>query len=124
MLVFGFCAALTALTTVASVLPLGPGLYVVLLIIAAGSLGLFPCYYSMSQETSERHMGKTAGLLGALAWLVSSPMQSVFGKIVDRTHSYDAGLAVAGIAPVVALVALLFLWPSETVGDRVQSLEG
>jgi ACS family hexuronate transporter-like MFS transporter len=114
MLVFGFCAALTALTTVASVLPLGPGLYVVLLIIAAGSLGLFPCYYSMSQETSERHMGKTAGLLGALAWLVSSPMQSVFGKIVDRTHSYDAGLAVAGIAPVVALVALLFLWPSET----------
>jgi ACS family hexuronate transporter-like MFS transporter len=109
---------------VASILPLGPGLYVVLLIIAAGSLGLFPCYYSMSQETSERHMGKTAGLLGALAWLVSSPMQSVFGKIVDRTHSYDAGLAVAGIAPVVALVALLFLWPSETVGDRVQSSEG
>lgn len=124
MLVFGFCAALTALTTVASILPLGPGLYVVLLIIAAGSLGLFPCYYSMSQETSERHMGKTAGLLGALAWLVSSPMQSVFGKIVDRTHSYDAGLAVAGIAPVVALVALLFLWPSETSRLNKKSTPG
>jgi len=124
MLVFGFCAALTALTTVASVLPLGPGLYVVLLIVAAGSLGLFPCYYSMSQETSERHMGKTAGLLGALAWLVSSPMQTVFGKIVDRTHSYDAGLAVAGIAPVVALVALLFLWPSETSRHNKKSTPG
>jgi sugar phosphate permease len=111
MLVFGFCAGLTALTTVASVLPLGGELYLVLLIIAAGSLGLFPCYYSMSQESSERHMGKTTGLLGALAWLVSSPLQSAFGKFVDTTRSYDEGLAMAGIAPVVAFVVLLCLWP-------------
>jgi hypothetical protein len=41
----------------------------------------------------------------------------MFGKTVDETHSYDAGLAVAGIAPVVALVALLFLWPGETSRD-------
>jgi hypothetical protein len=51
-------------------------------------------------------------------------MQTVFGKIVDRTHSYDEGLAVAGIAPVVALVALLFLWPGETSRNDAKSMQG
>ena len=114
LLVFGVCAALTSLTFVAARLPLGWALYSVLLIVAAGSLGLFPCYYSLSQETSERHMGKTTGLLGALAWLVSSPMQKEFGRVVDETHSFDEGLAWAGLAPLVALIALLALWPCET----------
>ena len=114
LIVFALCTALTSLTVVAARLSLGWPLYAVLLIVAAGSLGLFPCYYSLAQETSERHMGKTAGLLGALAWLVSSPMQKVFGKIVDETHSFDKGLASAGLAPVIALIALIFLWPRET----------
>ncbi|MFN8706962.1 MAG: MFS transporter, partial [Planctomyces sp.] len=55
--VFAFCAVLTSLTFVAAYLPLGWSLYGTLLIVAAGSLGLFPCYYSYSQETSEEHMG-------------------------------------------------------------------
>jgi len=114
LLVFGTCAALTSLTFVAASLPLGWGLYGVLLIVAAGSLGLFPCYYSLSQETSERHMGKTTGLLGALAWLVSSPMQKEFGRVVDETHSFDEGLAWAGLAPLIALVVLFVAWPRET----------
>ena len=118
LLVFGLCAAMTLLTIVASTLPLGWGLYGVLLIVAAGSLGLFPCYYSLAQETSERHMGKTAGLLGALAWLVSSPMQTAFGRVVDKTHSFDKGLAWAGIAPMIALVALIILWPRETTASQ------
>ena len=59
-------------------------------------------------------MGKTTGLLGALAWLVSSPMQKEFGRVVDETHSFDEGLAWAGLAPLVALIALLALWPCET----------
>ena len=111
--VFGFCAALTSMTFVAARLPLGWALYSVLLIVAAGSLGLFPCYYSLSQETSERHMGKTTGVLGALAWLVSSPIQTLFGRIVDDTHSYDGGLAWIGLAPFVALFVLLVAWPRE-----------
>lgn len=114
LLVFGTCAMLTSLTFVASTLPLGPPLYGALLIVAAGSLGLFPCYYSLSQEASERHMGKTAGLLGALAWLVSSPVQKAFGAIVDKTKSFDQGLALAGLAPFIALVILLVAWPRET----------
>ena len=126
LLVFGICSGLTSLTIVAARLPLGWGLYGVLLIVAAGSLGLFPCYYSLSQETSERHMGKTTGLLGALAWLVSSPMQKAFGRVVDETHSFDKGLAWAGLAPLIALVALVIVWPREitstsaAVSNRVQ----
>ena len=118
--VFGLCAALTALTGVAAILPLGWKLYCVLLIVAAGSLGLFPCYYSLAQETSERHMGKTAGLLGALAWLVSSPMQKAFGRVVDQTHSFDMGVALAGFAPFIALLALLVLWPRESAKDETR----
>ncbi len=114
LLVFGVCAALTSLTFVAAELPLGWGLYSVLLMVAAGSLGLFPCYYSLSQETSERHMGKTTGLLGAFAWLVSSPMQKEFGRVVDKTHSFNEGLAWAGLAPLIALVVLFVAWPRET----------
>lgn len=114
LLVFGVCAAMTSLTMVAASLPLGWGLYAVLLVVAAGSLGLFPCYYSLAQETSDRHMGKTSGLLGALAWLISAPAQKAFGKIVDETHSFDKGLGWAGIAPVLALIVLMAAWPRDT----------
>ncbi|MFN9719197.1 MAG: MFS transporter [Planctomycetota bacterium] len=113
LLVFCICAALTSLTVVASLLPSGPALYSVLLIVAAGSLGLFPCYYSYTQEASENHMGKTGGLLGALAWLISSPIQKMFGKVVDETHSYDTGLALAGLAPIVAVITLALTWPKD-----------
>jgi ACS family hexuronate transporter-like MFS transporter len=118
LLVFGTCAALTSLTIVVARLPLGWGLYGVLLIVAAGSLGLFPCYYSLSQETSEGHMGKTTGLLGAIAWLVSSPMQKEFGRVVDETHSFDQGLAWAGLAPLIALVVLFVVWPREATSSH------
>ena len=114
LLVFAICAVFTSLTFVAARLPLGWGLYSVLLIVAAGSLGLFPVYYSLSQETSERHMGKTIGLLGALAWLVSGPTQKLFGRVVDETHSFDAGLAWAGLTPFIALIMLIILWPRES----------
>ncbi len=114
LIVFGFCAAMTSMTFIAANLRLGWGLYGVLLIVAAGSLGLFPVYYSLSQETSERHMGKTTGLLGALAWLVSSPIQTLFGRVVDETHSFDAGLAWAGLTPMIALIMLVILWPRES----------
>ena len=64
-------------------------------------------------------MGKTTGLLGALAWLVSSPMQKEFGRVVDETHSFDAGLSWAGLAPLIALVVLFVAWPREiTLSDR------
>lgn len=112
IIVFSCCCLLTGLTGVIPWLKLGPALYAVLLFVAAGCLGLFPCYYSMSQDVSERHLGKATGLLGALGWLISSPVQKMFGSYVDKTGSFDDGLALAGFAPLLGLIVLLLVWPA------------
>ena len=110
VLVFGFCAALSALTTVAAFLPKGPALLAVLLLIAAGTLGLFPCYYSFSQDLGRQHVGKISGLLASLGWLISAPTHKWFGREIDATHSYDLGIALLGWAPLIGFAALLLLW--------------
>lgn len=110
ILIFGICGVCTSLTVVAAALPAGWLLYSVLLIVAAGSLGLFPCYYSMAQDISERHLGKASGLLGAIGWLISSPTQKWFGKVVDSTGSFDTGLAMVGLAPLLGLFLLILIW--------------
>ena len=109
-LVYGGCATLTALTCVAAFLPHGWPMLGVLLIIGAASLGLFPCYYSFSQELSTRHQGKVTGILGTVAWASSSPLQKLFGRVVDQTGSFDMGLALVGLMPLVGFVALWLFW--------------
>jgi ACS family hexuronate transporter-like MFS transporter len=113
VLVFAVCTGLTALTMVAAELPKGWPLLAVLLLIGAGSLGLFPCYYSFTQELSTTHVGRVVGVLAAAGWFVSSPVQKWFGWLVDQTGSYDRGFAVVGLPPAVALVLLLVLWRRE-----------
>jgi ACS family hexuronate transporter-like MFS transporter len=108
--VYALCAGLTSLTFLAGTMPAGWGLLVLLLLIAAGSLGLFPCYYSFSQELSRTHMGRVSGILAAAGWVVSAPFQIWFGQLVDRTKSYDLGIMLAGLPPLIGLVALLLLW--------------
>ena len=110
---FGFCAALVA---TGGMIPWigtdGPGLQIVLTMVALGALGLFPCYYSFSQEISTRHQGKVMGCLGALAWLTSSPMHKFFGRWIDQTKSYDQGMALVCGFPALALIVLLLFWPA------------
>jgi ACS family hexuronate transporter-like MFS transporter len=108
--VFGLCAVLTSLTMAVAFLPRGWVLLTVLLVVGAGALGLFPCYYSFTQELSTRHQGKVTGLLATAAWATSSPLQSFFGWLVDTTQSFDVGIAVAGLTPMIGLLALLFFW--------------
>lgn len=112
VLVFGCCAALTTLTTAAAYLPKGPALLGVLLVVAAGSLGLFPCYYSFTQDLGRQHVGKISGLLASLGWLISAPTHKWFGREIDATHSYDLGIAWLGWMPLVGFVTLLILWRS------------
>lgn len=118
VLIYLACGLLTGLTLVAARLPLGTPLYLVLLLVAAGSLGLFPCYYSLSQDASQKHMSKTSGLLGAVGWLVASPLQKVFGRVIDRTQSFDEGLAIVGLAPLAGIVLLLVIWPSSSADTK------
>jgi ACS family hexuronate transporter-like MFS transporter len=123
VLTFGFCASLTALSTLAAGLPRGPLLIAVFLVIGFGALGLFPNYYSFTQEISARHQGRVSGALGFITWVVSSEMQEIVGKTVDKEQSYATGIFWIGLAPLAGCVALLLLWgKTETSGtERVAS---
>ena len=78
--------------------------------MAAASLGLFPCYYSLAQEVSVRHQGKVSGFLGMMGWLASAPMHKYFGRLIDETGSYDLGIAVAGCLPLLAAAVWWLAW--------------
>ncbi len=110
VIVYAFCAVLTALTVAAGNMEKGWPLLAVLLLIAAGSLGLFPCYYSFTQELTTKHLGKASGCLGFIGWIVSSPLQRQFGRVVDMTHSYNLSISLVGLAPLIGLFAMLLLW--------------
>lgn len=110
LITFLACSLLTALSTVAAVLGRGPLLLAVLLLVGFGSLGLFPTYYSLSQEISFRHQGKVTGALCLLTWVVTAEMQQLVGQYVDRTQSYAGGVFWIGLAPLPAFVALCLLW--------------
>ena len=112
------CALLAALTTLAAVLPAGWALLATLLAVAAGTLGVFPCYYAFTQELTVSHMGRVTGLLSFIGWLASSPVQKLFGFVADRTGSYDMNLAVLGWAPLVGLLAFVLLWPRAEQADH------
>jgi ACS family hexuronate transporter-like MFS transporter len=108
--VFGCCALLCTLGAVAATLPAGPLLLGVLLVIGFGALGLFPNYYSFTQELTSRHQGKVTGALGCSCWLAVAPIHEAVGDVVKQTGTYSAGMAVAAFAPLLALGALAFFW--------------
>ena len=121
--VFLGCATLSGLTVMASLLPRGWPLLAVLLLVGAGTLGLFPIYHAFTQEISPHHQGKVTGITGVAAWLFSSPAQKLFGRLIDRTGSFDLGLAVVGCLPLLAFLALWLFWERGAGGapapDRV-----
>ncbi len=116
--VFSTCALLAALAILFPWLGRGPGLMTVLMLIGAGLLGLFPCFYAFSQEVSRQHPGKVMGMLGTIAWLTSAPTHKFFGQYLDRQGSFDVGMALAGMLPLIALAALVGLWGKDAEMTR------
>jgi ACS family hexuronate transporter-like MFS transporter len=110
VIVFTACALLTLLSLVAAVLPAGPLLLGVLLVIGFACLGLFPNYYSFSQELTIRHQGKLTGSLGCICWMSMSLLHEVVGDVVQRTGSYSEGVACAGLLPLLGVAVLLLFW--------------
>lgn len=120
---FSACAGLVLLATVAAFLPSAniaengfwsPTsllLLGMLLFVAAGTLGLYPNYYSFTQELTRTHQGKISGALGTIAWIGSGTMQWLVGRNIDATGSYWLGVALAGILPLFAVAALVLIWP-------------
>jgi ACS family hexuronate transporter-like MFS transporter len=92
----------------------GPLLLAILLVSGAGALGMFPLYYSFSQDVSRDHLGKVVALATPLAWVVSSRAQRYFGQLADATGRFDIGLALVGLLPIVPLVALWLFWPQDS----------
>jgi len=122
MLVFGICAAITLLSMVAAVLPAGPLLLGVLLLIGFAALGVFPNYYSFTQELTVQHQGKLTGALGCICWLAMALVHELAGDSSMRTGSYSQGVAIAGLFPLVGLAALLLFW-GRTPTAREESIE-
>jgi sugar phosphate permease len=110
--VFTFCAVLTSLGVAVAVTGKGPLLLAQLLILGAGALGLFPCFYSLSQEITKRYQGTITGVLGMVAWLTSSPTHKYFGRLIDLfgNQAYDYGIAIAGCLPLAAALFWLLVW--------------
>ena len=91
----------------------GPMLLAVLLVAGAGALGLFPIYYSFTQDISRHHQGLVTGVASFFAWVASARFQPLFGRIADQTDSFSIGLAAAGGITLVALAAWVILWPPD-----------
>ena len=108
--VYAGACVLTSFSIFLPWLEKGWPLLAALLLIGAGALALFPCYYSFVQELSPVHVGRLTGLLSLWVWAVTSPMHSFFGMLVDRTKSYDVGLVIAGLAPWLGVIAMKILW--------------
>ncbi len=110
VLTFLGCSLLTALGALIPFLPVPAVLPTVLLLLGAGVLGLFPIYYSLSQELSTRHQGKVIGALAFIAWITVAPMQRQIGRWVDQTGSYRNALIFTGLCPIVALAVFALAW--------------
>lgn len=117
--VVGF-AIFTLLTACGALVPyVGDGAIMLacLYVAGAGILGLHPYYYALAQELPAKHMGVLSGGLAAIGWMVSSTSQIVLGARIEATKSYEAGLLMVGLAPVVGLIALVVLWPKPARGS-------
>jgi ACS family hexuronate transporter-like MFS transporter len=106
---FGACALVSGVAAFLPVLQRGPVLLITILLMGAGALGVFPIYHAFTQDLSREHQGKITGVASIAAWGFS-PVQSLFGRYIDKTHSFDLGLVIAGLMPLAAFVVLLLFW--------------
>ncbi|MBY0523062.1 MAG: MFS transporter [Gemmataceae bacterium] len=110
MTVFLVCALLVTLSAVVAFLPRGPLLLAALLLIAFGSLGVFPSYYSLTQELSVQHQGKVTGTLGCVSWIGQGVLVWLTGLSIDMTGSYATGLIIAGFMPLFGWLVIALFW--------------
>jgi ACS family hexuronate transporter-like MFS transporter len=108
--VFAACGVLCALCVAVPWLDRGWPLLAVLSLAGAGALGVFPLYHAFTQDISPEHQGKITGVAGVAAWLIPAQVQKLFGALADYTGSFDLGLALAALLPLIAVVPLWLFW--------------
>jgi ACS family hexuronate transporter-like MFS transporter len=116
---FALCAGLSLSAIVAAFAHNRSLLLAALLLCAAGSLGLFPIYYSLMQEISVRHQGKVGGTLAFATWLSLGVIHPRIGAAVDRAPDLRPSIfAGIGALPIFALFVLLVGWPADRSDGR------
>lgn len=114
-LLFG---ALSTLSIPAAFLPRGNLMLALLLLVAFGSLGLFPIYYSLNQELSARNQGKVGGTLSFTSWSLMALIQPMIGRWVDHDPTVRPWIfAAVGLGPLIAFLALFFFWGTREMQD-------
>ena len=108
------CAGLTATSLIVAVLPKGYSLVVALFVLGFGALGLFPIYYAISQEISDRHQGKVTGTLSFLNAIYLAGYIWAQGTVADLSGSFAVPLGAAGVFPLIGLIALAMWWKDPT----------
>lgn len=124
LITFGFCALLTLLSVVAVLLPQGPVLLIVILLIGFGALGLFPTYFALSQEVSAKHQGKLTGTLSCFNAVVIGTIAPLQGKLIDETKSFSLALGSVGVLPLLALFVIHFFWNPAPVTEKKERTDG
>ena len=118
--IIGF-AVFVAIALAAAFVPIVGGGWAgvcLLMLAGAGILGLHPYYYALAQELPPKHMGFLSGCLTAAGWFVTGYVQKELGAHIEATKSYDAGLVLVGVAPLLGLFALVTLWKRGNGGPQ------
>lgn len=109
--VFLGLSAITSLSVVAAFLPAGWTFLGLMLLIGFGSLGLFPIWYSLTQELSARNQGKVSGSLGFATWLILFFVHPEVGWLMDHYPEYRPYVfASVGLLPLLAWTAIAAFW--------------
>jgi ACS family hexuronate transporter-like MFS transporter len=119
VLVFGACSALVLLSFVVAYVNAGPLLFVLLMLLGFGALGMFPVYYSFSQELTTKDQGKLTGTLGFTTWMVTAAMHPLVGGWLDETRNWSSAIALAGLPPFLGLIVLLTMWGGSASATQV-----
>ncbi|WP_397384242.1 MFS transporter, partial [Prosthecobacter sp.] len=114
VIVFAGCGALCASCAFTPWLEHGWVLLAVFMLAGAGALGVFPLYHAFTQDLSGRHQGKITGIAGVVAWVLPAQAQQFFGRLADRTHSFDQGLMLASCLPLIAVLPLWLFWENKS----------
>lgn len=109
--VFLLFGLLASLSIPAAFMPRGTVLLGTLLLVAFGSLGLFPIYYSLNQEISAKNQGKVGGTLSFSTWGILFFVHPAVGKLLDADPTIRPYLfAGFGLGPLVAFAVLALFW--------------
>jgi ACS family hexuronate transporter-like MFS transporter len=89
-----------------------------ILLVAAGAMGGFAIFFSLSQAISARHTSLCLGIFGSTAWIMIAVLTPVVGKRADQLGTFAPSVIAAGFIPLVgALIALWWPEPAPAVTE-------